>query len=150
MNAHHTSNHKLKRGYHPAATLTQQDAIVNWPRQVDQTWHKWKPPVDGGRIFQAYAQLPRGLDGHGSPQGQGSFDFRLAGLTPAMAGYLRATIFDNNAIDAFTVETWDRFGSWRILHCVGSLGMPQEQGEIGYRSGFSIYTIAFVVKREAP
>lgn len=147
--AYTDGSYRIYIGWVAASAVTTTYEVTAFPKQADQT-RDWLSPQQDSSLYDDYAEVITGLGSNSVGYGNASFSWVLGPLTPAMAKYIRDTLFNGNAGGQFTVMTWNRFNEWKVVQCEAKLDIASAAGEKGYRRGFLKYRIDFVVIQDAP
>lgn len=83
--------HSLYAGHTSASSLDEDDYIINFPLQSDQTIIPWTNPLLTADLYPAPAQVVDSLSDKRYANGRTGFTWTFDKITPLMLAYLRTT-----------------------------------------------------------
>lgn len=152
ISGYENGSYRIRQGWYGANRLGEEYELARLPVQPGQKWTKWRIPIDESSVFDEYAEVTRSLGGGGKGVGSASLTWVFSGLRPQMIDYLRndAAFWNGEAAQKFTIMTWDRMNSWRVLWVWAEWQPASAGGEPGFKRGFRAWRVPMVVKSDAP
>jgi len=143
-------SYRIAVGWLNRVQLDSTYEITRLPKQSDQGRAPWRIPLNNSSVYEQWGEVSRSLGGSAGGYGNGNFTWELGGLTPGMMDYVQHTLFSGKAAEQFTIMTWDRQGRWQTVWAWGYYERMADAGEPGWRKGYALLRIPFVVEQDAP